>query len=260
MIAETTPELFNIWCARHWWSRLSIWHHLWYVATGDIPVDRVSSCVIHKLISRKSYQALSDYGLFPTVFCLAAMGRWFFLRNICFLLQPTIFAIPTENIRHMASHPNRNPLFEKPFRAASFSYLCVLEQAINSLGDHFEGVTVGSLKNLTPINRKKVFVKFKFRETVADSMQSLCRLFKSYLEITGAEYVKWEGRPIHHKWFQGLLKWMCLSFSVSVPKKAYVGFLAEGEISLKDEQHWDRLKETLTEAKELQLEFSTVKI
>jgi hypothetical protein len=197
-------------------------------------------------------QALKNMGHIPGPLLFAANGDDFSGGNIAFSFSPR-FSHTYGDIRHMASILIENHSL-KPFEQRVLGTYVFLEQAINSLGDHFEELQ-SAVKSDSNQPKESIPVKFKFRETVADSIQFLgVASSKVTSEITGAEYVKWEGHPITQV-VQSLLMDVP-ELSVSVPKAYWIP--AEwGNLIEKMKQHGIEL-ETLTEAKELKLEFSTV--
>ncbi|MEP0713184.1 MAG: M14 family metallopeptidase, partial [Algoriphagus sp.] len=139
-------------------------------------------------------QALKDMGHIPGPLLFAANGNDFSAGNIAFSFSPR-FSHTYGDIRHMASILIENHSL-KPFKQRVLGTYVFLEQAIKSLGNHFEALQA-AVKADSNQPKKDIPVKFKFRDTPADSMQFLgvaSSIVKS--EITGAEYVKWEGKPI----------------------------------------------------------------
>jgi hypothetical protein len=221
-----------------------------YVATGGY--SPAISSWLSTSFQPEVDQALSAMGHIPGPLLFAANGDNFFGGNIAFSFSPR-FSHTYGDIRHMASILIENHSL-KPFEQRVLGTYVFLEQAINSLGDHFEGLQ-SAVKSDSNQPKESIPVKFKFRETVADSMQFLgVASSKVTSEITGAEYVKWEGRPITQVVPSMLMD--VPELSVSVPKAYWIP--AEwGNLIEKMKQHGIEL-ETLTEAKELKLEFSTV--
>jgi hypothetical protein len=197
-------------------------------------------------------QALSAMGHIPGPLLFAANGNDFSGGNIAFSFSPR-FSHTYGDIRHMASILIENHAL-KPFEQRVLGTYVFLEQAINSLGDHFEALQA-AVESDSNQPKESIPVKFKFRETVADSIQFLgVASSKVTSEITGVEYVKWEGKPITQVVPSLLMD--VPELSVSIPKAYWIP--AEwGNLIEKMKKHGIEL-ETLTEAKELKLEFSTV--
>jgi len=105
-----------------------------YVATGGY------SPAIHlgypQAFSPKSDQALSVWANVPGPLLFAAMAMDF-LEEISLSPSAPRFSHTYGDIPTHGFHPNRKSLFET-VSSSEFRYLCVLEQAINSL-NHFEG-------------------------------------------------------------------------------------------------------------------------
>jgi hypothetical protein len=221
-----------------------------YVATGGY--SPAISSWLSTSFQPEVDQALKNMGHIPGPLLFAANGDDFSGGNIAFSFSPR-FSHTYGDIRHMASILIENHSL-KPFEQRVLGTYVFLEQAINSLGDHFEELQ-SAVKSDSNQPKESIPVKFKFRETVADSIQFLgVASSKVTSEITGAEYVKWEGHPITQV-VQSLLMDVP-ELSVSVPKAYWIP--AEwGNLIEKMKQHGIEL-ETLTEAKELKLEFSTV--
>ncbi len=221
-----------------------------YVATGGY--SPAISSWLSTSFQPEVDQALKNMGHIPGPLLFAANGDDFSGGNIAFSFSPR-FSHTYGDIRHMASILIENHSL-KPFEQRVLGTYIFLEQAINSLADHFEALQA-AIESDSNQPKKSIPVKFKFRETVADSMQFLgVASSKVTSERTGAEYVKWEGQPITQMVPSLLMD--VPEFSVSVPKAYWIS--AEwGNLIEKMKQHGIEL-ETLTEAKELKLEFSVV--
>ncbi|MDG1276203.1 MAG: M14 family metallopeptidase [Algoriphagus sp.] len=221
-----------------------------YVATGGY--SPAISSWLSTAFQPEVDQALKDMGHIPGPLLFAANGNDFSAGNIAFSFSPR-FSHTYGDIRHMASILIENHSL-KPFEQRVLGTYVFLEQAINSLGDHFESLQ-SAVKSDSNQPKESIPVKFKFRETLADSMQFLgIASSKVKSEITGAEYVKWEGRPITQVVPSLLMD--VPELSVAVPKAYWIP--AEwGNLIQKMKQHGIEL-ESLTESKEMKLEFSTV--
>lgn len=221
-----------------------------YVATGGY--SPAISSWLSTAFQPEVDQALKAMGHIPGPLLFAANGNDFSSGNIAFSFSPR-FSHTYGDIRHMASILIENHSL-KPFEQRVLGTYVFLEQAINSLGDHFESLQA-AVKSDSNQPKESIAVKFKFREALADSMQFLgVASSKVKSEITGAEYVKWEGKPITQVVPSLLMD--VPELSVPVPKAYWVP--AEwGNVIEKMKQHGIEF-ETLTESKELKLEFSTV--
>lgn len=195
-------------------------------------------------------QALSEMGHIPGPLLFAANGQDFSAGNVAFSFSPR-FSHTYGDIRHMASILIENHSL-KPFEQRVLGTYVFLEQAIRSLGDHFE-----SLQKAVEADRdqpkESIVVKYKFRDTPADSMKFLgVASSKVSSEITGAEYVQWEGRPIEQVVPSILMDEPVTS--VPVPKAYWIS--AEwSDVIEKIKAHGIEVEE-LTEAKEIRLEYS----
>ncbi|MEP2296963.1 M14 family metallopeptidase, partial [Algoriphagus sp.] len=197
-------------------------------------------------------QALKDMGHIPGPLLFAANGNDFSAGNIAFSFSPR-FSHTYGDIRHMASILIENHSL-KPFKQRVLGTYVFLEQAIKSLGNHFEALQA-AVKADSNQPKKDIPVKFKFRDTPADSMQFLgvaSSIVKS--EITGAEYVKWEGKPITQSVPSILMD--VPELSVAVPQAYWIPAEWTAVIS-KVQQHGIKF-DTLTEAQEISLDLSTV--
>lgn len=222
-----------------------------YVATGGY--SPAISSWLSTSFQPEVDQALENNGHIPGPLLFAANGNDFTAGNIAFNFSPR-FSHTYGDIRHMASILIENHSL-KPFEQRVLGTYVFLEQAINSLGDHFSALQT-AVKSDSNQPKTTIPVKFKFRDTPADSMQFLgVASSKVKSEITGAEYVKWEGKPITQSVPSILMD--VPELSVSVPKAYWVP--AEwSSVITKLQQHGIQF-ETLKEAKEVELELSTVK-
>ncbi len=221
-----------------------------YVATGGY--SPALSAWLSTFFQPEVDQALKDQGHIPGPLLFAANGNDFSAGNIAFSFSPR-FSHTYGDIRHMASILIENHSL-KPFEQRVLGTYVFLEQAINSLGDHFESLQ-SAVKSDSNQPKESIPVKFKFRETLADSMQFLGIASSTVKSpITGADYVQWEGMPITQLVPSLLMD--VPELSVPIPKAYWIP--AEwGNIIEKMKQHGIEL-ETLTESKEIKLEFSTV--
>lgn len=221
-----------------------------YVATGGY--SPAISDWLSTAFQPEVDQALSDMGHIPGPLLFAANGDDFSAGNIAFSFSPR-FSHTYGDIRHMASILIENHSL-KPFEQRVLGTYVFLEQAINSLGDHFESLQ-SAVESDSNQPKESIAVKYKFRETLADSMQFLgITSSKVKSEITGAEYVKWEGQPVTQVVPSLLMD--VPELSVPVPKAYWIP-TEWGNVIEKMKQHGIEL-ETLTESKEIKLEFSTV--
>lgn len=221
-----------------------------YVATGGYSPE-VSSWLSTKFQPEVD-QALKEKGHIPGPLLFAANGNDFSEGNIAFSFSPR-FSHTYGDIRHMASILIENHSL-KPFEQRVLGTYVFLEQAIKSLGDHFEALqkAVAADSNQP---KESIPVKFKFRDTPADSMEFLgVASTKVKSEITGAEYVKWEGKPLAQSVPSILMD--VPELSVPVPKAYWVP-VEWSEVISKLEQHGIQF-ETLEEAKDVRVELSTV--
>lgn len=195
-------------------------------------------------------QALSEMGHIPGPLLFAANGEDFSAGNVAFSFSPR-FSHTYGDIRHMASILIENHSL-KPFEQRVLGTYVFLEQAIRSLGSHFE-----SLQKAVEADRNQakesIVVKYKFRDAPADSMKFLgVASSKVTSDITGAEYVQWEGRPIEQVVPSILMDEPVTS--VPVPKAYWIS--AEwSDVIEKIKAHGIEVEE-LTEAKKISLEYS----
>jgi len=221
-----------------------------YVATGGY--SPAISDWLSTAFQPEVDQALTDMGHIPGPLLFAANGNDFSAGNVAFSFSPR-FSHTYGDIRHMASILIENHSL-KPFEQRVLGTYVFLEQAIKSLGDHFGALQV-AVKADSNQSKESIPVKFKFREAPSDSMQFLgVAASKVTSEITGAEYVKWEGKPITQVVPSILMD--VPELLVEVPKAYWVPAEWPSVIT-KLQQHGIQL-ETLTEAKEVRVELSTV--
>lgn len=221
-----------------------------YVATGGYSHE-VSSW-LSTAFQPEVDQALKDNGHIPGPLLFAANGNDFSAGNIAFSFSPR-FSHTYGDIRHMASILIENHSL-KPFEQRVLGTYVFLEQAIKSLGNHFAALQKAVESDS---NQAKEFipVKFKFRETAADSMEFLgVASSKVISEGTGAEYVKWEGKPVTQSVPSIFMD--VPELSVSVPKAYWVP-VEWTEVITKLKQHGIQF-ETINEAQEIRVELSTV--
>ncbi len=197
-------------------------------------------------------QSLSDMGHIPGPLLFAANGADFSEGNIAFNFSPR-FSHTYGDIRHMASILIENHSL-KPFEQRVLGTYVFLEQAIKTLGDHFQTLESAVVADENQA-KEAIPIKFKFRSAPTDSMVFLgVASSKVKSEITDAEYIKWEGKPITQMVPNILMDEPVLT--IPVPKAYWIS--AEwGDIIQKIQQHGIEF-ETLSEAKQVSLEFSTV--
>nr|WP_170857115.1 M14 family metallopeptidase [Algoriphagus locisalis] len=221
-----------------------------YVATGGYSPE-ISSWLSTDFQPEVD-QALKENGHIPGPLLFAANGNDFTEGNVAFSFSPR-FSHTYGDIRHMASILIENHSL-KPFEQRVLGTYVFLEQAIKSLGSHFEALqqAVAADSNQP---KESIPVKFKFRETPADSMEFLgIASSKIKSEITGAEYVKWEGKPVNQSVPSIFMD--VPELSVSVPKAYWIP-VEWTEVINKLKQHGIQF-ETIKEAREVKVELSTV--
>lgn len=221
-----------------------------YVATGGYSPE-ISSW-LSTSFQPEVDQALKANGHIPGPLLFAANGNDFSAGNVAFSFSPR-FSHTYGDIRHMASILIENHSL-KPFEQRVLGTYVFLEQAIKSLGNHYATLKK-AVKSDSNQPKESIPVKFKFRDTPADSMEFLgIASSKVKSEITGAEYVKWEGKPITQSVPSIFMD--VPELSVPVPKAYWVP-VEWTEVITKLKQHGIQM-ETLSEAKELRVELSTV--
>ena len=183
----------------------------------------------------------------------AANGNDFTEGNVAFNFSPR-FSHTYGDIKHIPSILIENHSL-KPFEQRVLGTYVFLEQAIKSVAEHFASLqdAVKADKNQNP---DEITVKFAFRETPADSMEFLgiaSRIESS--AITGREYVVWEGKEISQQ-VPSILMDRPVE-NVSIPKAYYIP--AEWSPVIKKMEAHGIEMEILEEARELTLEFSTVR-
>ncbi|KPQ15866.1 MAG: putative carboxypeptidase [Algoriphagus marincola HL-49] len=197
-------------------------------------------------------QALQDWGHIPGPLLFAANGRDFSAGNVAFSFSPR-FSHTYGDARHLPSILIENHSL-KPFRQRVLGTYVFMEQAIKTMASHFEAVQQAIEKDQNQA-KEALAVKFKFRDAPADTMDFkgvASRKEKS--EITGGEYVFWEGKAISQQ-VPSLLMDVPVR-TVPIPKAYWISS-EWGEIIEKLQIHGIEM-ETLTEAKELKLEYSKV--
>lgn len=221
-----------------------------YVATGGYSPEISSWLSSH--FKPEVDQALKEQGHIPGPLLFAANNEDFTEGNIAFSFSPR-FSHTYGDIRHLPAILIENHSL-KPFEQRVLGTYVFLEQAIKSVSAHFEELqeAIASDKDQS---MESVVVKYEFRDTPADSMEFLgITSKKTTSEITGNEYVSWEGEAVTQ-----LVPSLLMdkpSASVPVPKAYWVP--AEwNEVIQKMKQHGIEM-EILEEAKEVELEFSKV--
>lgn len=221
-----------------------------YVATGGYSPE-ISSW-LSTSFQPEVDQALKANGHIPGPLLFAANGNDFSAGNVAFSFSPR-FSHTYGDIRHMASILIENHSL-KPFEQRVLGTYVFLEQAIKSLGNHFEALQK-AVKSDSNQPKESIPVKFKFRDTAADSMEFLgVASSKAKSEITGAEYVKWEGKSVTQSVPSIFMD--VPELSVSVPKAYWVP-VEWTDVIKKLKQHGIQF-ETIKEAREVRVELSTV--
>ncbi|MCE7055438.1 M14 family metallopeptidase [Algoriphagus sp. AGSA1] len=197
-------------------------------------------------------QALKDEGHIPGPLLFAANNTDFTEGNIAFSFSPR-FSHTYGDIRHLPSILVENHSL-KPFEQRVLGTYVFLEQVIKTIGAHYS-----ELQEAVELdkNQKKesVIVKYQFHDTPADSMEFLGIASKKITsEITGKEYVAWEGKAITQRIPNILMDKPAAS--VPVPKAYWVP-VEWAEIISKLRIHGIEM-EPLTEAKEVTMELSKV--
>ena len=197
-------------------------------------------------------QALKDHGHIPGPLLFAANGQDFSEGNVAFSFSPR-FSHTYGDIRHLPAILIENHSL-KPFEQRVLGTYVFLEQAIKSVGDHFEALQ-NAVESDSDQSMESVVVKYGFRETPADSMEFLgIKSEKITSELTGNEYVSWQAEPITQQ-VPSILMDRPVS-SVPVPKAYWIPSEWK-EVIQKMKEHGIQM-EVLEEAKELNLEYSTV--
>ena len=197
-------------------------------------------------------QALEDWGHIPGPLLFAANGRDFSAGNVAFSFSPR-FSHTYGDVRHLPSILIENHSL-KPFRQRVLGTYVFMEQAIKTMASHFEAVQQAIEKDQNQA-KESLAVKFKFRDAPADTMDFkgvASRREKS--EITGGEYVVWEGKAISQQ-VPSLLMDVPVQ-TVPIPKAYWISS-EWGEVIEKLQIHGIEM-EILTESKELKLEYSKV--
>lgn len=197
-------------------------------------------------------QALKDQGHIPGPLLFAANGQDFSEGNVAFSFSPR-FSHTYGDIRHLPAILIENHSL-KPFEQRVLGTYVFLEQAIKSVGDHFVALQ-NAVESDSDQSMESVVVKYGFRETPADSMEFLgIKSEKITSELTGNEYVSWRAEPITQQ-VPSILMDRPVS-SVPVPKAYWIPSEWK-EVIQKMKEHGIQM-EVLEEAKELNLEYSTV--
>lgn len=197
-------------------------------------------------------QALKDHGHIPGPLLFAANGQDFSEGNVAFSFSPR-FSHTYGDIRHLPAILIENHSL-KPFEQRVLGTYVFLEQAIKSVGDHFESLQ-NAVESDSDQSMESVVVKYGFRETPADSMEFLgIKSEKITSALTGNEYVSWQAEPITQQ-VPSILMDRPVS-SVPVPKAYWIPSEWK-EVIQKMKEHGIQM-EVLEEAKELNLEYSTV--
>ncbi|MDR7128572.1 murein tripeptide amidase MpaA [Algoriphagus sp. 4150] len=197
-------------------------------------------------------QALKDQGHIPGPLLFAANNEDFTEGNIAFSFSPR-FSHTYGDIRHLPSILVENHSL-KPFEQRVLGTYVFLEQVIKTMGAHYSELqaAVESDKNQ---KKESVIVKYQFHDTPADSVEFLGIASKKITsEITGKEYVVWEGKAITQRIPNILMDKPAAS--VPVPKAYWIP--AEwSEIIDKLTVHGFEM-ETLEDAKAVNMELSTL--
>ncbi len=197
-------------------------------------------------------QALKDQGHIPGPLLFAANGEDFTEGNIAFSFSPR-FSHTYGDIRHLPSILIENHSL-KPYEQRVLGTYVFLEQTIKSVGNHFAELqkAIASDKDQS---MESVVVKYGFRDTPADSVEFLgIKSEKVTSELSGNEYVAWKGEAITQI-VPSILMDKPVS-SVPVPVAYWIP-IEWAEVIQKMKDHGIEM-EVLKEAKEVNLEFSTV--
>ncbi len=139
-------------------------------------------------------QALKDEGHIPGPLLFAANNEDFTEGNIAFSFSPR-FSHTYGDIRHLPSILVENHSL-KPFEQRVLGTYVFLEQVIKTMGTHYSELQA-AVESDKKQKKESVIVKYQFRDTPADSMEFLGVASKKITsEITGKEYVQWEGKTI----------------------------------------------------------------
>ncbi|WP_439488540.1 M14 family metallopeptidase [Algoriphagus sp.] len=197
-------------------------------------------------------QALEAEGHIPGPLLFAANNEDFTEGNVAFSFSPR-FSHTYGDIRHLPSILVENHSL-KPFEQRVLGTYVFLEQTIKTVGAHFNELKSAISADRNQV-KESVIVKYQFRDTPADSMEFLGIASKKVKsEITGKEYVAWEGKAIT----QHIPNLLMDKPAASVPvPKAYWVPVEWAEIISKLRIHGIEM-ELLTEAKEVTMELSMV--
>ncbi|MEB2773883.1 M14 family metallopeptidase [Algoriphagus sp. D3-2-R+10] len=221
-----------------------------YVATGGYSPE--ISNWLGTYFKPEVDQALKDQGHIPGPLLFAANNEDFTEGNVAFSFSPR-FSHTYGDIRHLPSILIENHSL-KPFEQRVLGTYVFLEQAIKSLGAHFSELKAAVDADKTQ-KKDSVIVKYQFRDTPADSMDFLGIASKKVTsEITGNEYVAWEGKAITQVVPNILMDKPAAS--VPVPKAYWIP-VEWSEIIDKLKTHGFDM-ETLEVAKEVNMELSTI--
>ena len=221
-----------------------------YVATGGYSPE--ISTWLSSSFQPEVDQALKDNGHIPGPLLFAANGNDFTEGNVAFSFSPR-FSHTYGDIRHLPSILIENHSL-KPFEQRVLGTYVFLEQAIKSVGNHFDELQA-AVQTDKKQRKDSVIVKYQFRDTPADSMGFLGISSKKVSSaITGNEYVAWEGKTITQRVPSILMNKPAAS--VPVPKAYWIP-VEWNEIIEKLKTHGFEM-ETLKDAKEVNMELSTV--
>ncbi|MCS5490678.1 M14 family metallopeptidase [Algoriphagus limi] len=197
-------------------------------------------------------QALKDWGHIPGPLLFAANGDDFSEGNIAFSFSPR-FSHTYGDARHIPSILIENHSL-KPFRQRVLGTYAFLEQAIRTIAKHYPAVQNAIISDQNQ-EKESIAVKFKFREAPADTMDFLGIASKKVRsEITGAEYVVWEGKAINQQ-VPSLLMDVPVQ-TVPIPKAYWISS-EWGEVIEKLQNHGVEM-EILDQPREVKLEYSKV--
>ncbi len=198
-------------------------------------------------------QALKDNGHIPGPLLFAANNRDFSEGNVAFSFSPR-FSNAYGDIRHLPTILVENHSL-KPFGQRVLGTYVFLEQAIKTISAHYADLHQAIEADKVQ-EKKELVVKFGYRDTPADSMEFLgiaSSIVKS--EITGGDFVIWEGKAITQ--YVPSILMDKPELSVEVPTAYWIS--AEwGNLIEKLKIHGIQM-EILKETKELELEYSYIK-
>ncbi|MFC3416306.1 M14 family metallopeptidase [Algoriphagus hitonicola] len=218
-----------------------------YVKTGGY--SPAISAFLSDKIQPEVDQALSDWGHIPGPLLFAANGQDFSEGNVAFSFSPR-FSHTYGDARHLPSILIENHSL-KPFRQRVLGTYVFLEQAIKTIGEHYQEIrdAVAADQNQP---KDELIVKFGFRESPADTMEFLgIASEKVKSDITGREFIQWKGEPIIQQ-VPSLLMDRPVQ-EVSTPEAYFVP--AEWTVVIKKLRQHGLKMETLETSTELELEF-----